>query len=49
MSVVHLACWSFLMTVSVEALAGVIGIGDTVAGLTISAAGTSFPNILASM
>lgn len=49
MCIVHLACWSFLMSVTVENLAEWVGISQTVAGLTISAAGTSFPNILASM
>mmetsp|Transcript_61336 Transcript_61336/g.168383 ORF Transcript_61336/g.168383 Transcript_61336/m.168383 type:complete len:750 (+) Transcript_61336:558-2807(+) len=49
MCIMHLACWSFLMSITVEKLAEWIGISQTVAGLTISAAGTSFPNILASM
>ena len=44
-----LIAMSFVMTVSVEALAEKIGISDAVAGLTISAAGTSFPNLFASM
>jgi len=44
-----LIAMSFVMTVSVEALAEKIGISDAVAGLTISAAGTSFPNLIASM
>jgi Ca2+/Na+ antiporter len=44
-----LAVLSFVMSISVEALAHTIGISDTVAGLTISAAGTSFPNVFASM
>jgi Ca2+/Na+ antiporter len=40
---------SFVMTISVEALAHTLNIDDAVAGLTISAAGTSFPNLVASM
>jgi Ca2+/Na+ antiporter len=40
---------SFIMTVSVQAIAGKLGISDAVAGLTIGAAGTSFPNLFASM
>eukprot|EP00615_Pteridomonas_danica_P012280 CAMPEP_0114335976 /NCGR_PEP_ID=MMETSP0101-20121206/5403_1 /TAXON_ID=38822 ORGANISM="Pteridomonas danica, Strain PT" /NCGR_SAMPLE_ID=MMETSP0101 /ASSEMBLY_ACC=CAM_ASM_000211 /LENGTH=577 /DNA_ID=CAMNT_0001467753 /DNA_START=618 /DNA_END=2351 /DNA_ORIENTATION=- len=40
---------SFVMTISVEALANTLNIDDAVAGLTISAAGTSFPNLVASM
>jgi len=40
---------SFVMTVSVQAIAEKLGISDAVAGLTISAAGTSFPNLFASM
>jgi Ca2+/Na+ antiporter len=40
---------SFIMTISVEALAKVVHMSDAVAGLTISAAGTSFPNLVASM
>jgi hypothetical protein len=47
--VLWLAVLSFVMSISVEALAHTIGISDTVAGLTISAAGTSFPNVFASM
>jgi len=46
---IHLGIFSYLMSLSVEKLAGWIGMSETVAGLTISAAGTSFPNILASM
>ena len=44
-----LVAMSFVMTISVEALAEKLGISDAVAGLTISAAGTSFPNLFASM
>lgn len=47
--VVWLALLSFVMSISVESLAHTVHISDTVAGLTISAAGTSFPNVFASM
>ena len=47
--IIHLGIFSYVMSLSVEALALWLGISETVAGLTISAAGTSFPNILASM
>jgi Ca2+/Na+ antiporter len=47
--VAWLAVLSFVMSISVEALAHAMDISDTVAGLTISAAGTSFPNVFASM
>eukprot|EP00756_Hemistasia_phaeocysticola_P038739 Hpha_TRINITY_DN16778_c5_g1::TRINITY_DN16778_c5_g1_i1::g.77584::m.77584/K13750/SLC24A2, NCKX2; solute carrier family 24 (sodium/potassium/calcium exchanger), member 2 len=49
MSVVWLAGMSYLMTFCVESLGKLFGISELVMGLTVSAAGTSFPNVFASM
>eukprot|EP01065_Artemidia_motanka_P013882 TRINITY_DN1783_c3_g1_i1.p1 TRINITY_DN1783_c3_g1~~TRINITY_DN1783_c3_g1_i1.p1 ORF type:complete len:742 (+),score=221.37 TRINITY_DN1783_c3_g1_i1:94-2319(+) len=48
-SVVWLAVMSFAMTYCVETLGKLCGISELVMGLTVSAAGTSFPNVFASM
>eukprot|EP01065_Artemidia_motanka_P050255 TRINITY_DN8551_c5_g1_i1.p1 TRINITY_DN8551_c5_g1~~TRINITY_DN8551_c5_g1_i1.p1 ORF type:complete len:746 (+),score=217.43 TRINITY_DN8551_c5_g1_i1:78-2240(+) len=48
-SVVWLAIMSYAMTFCVETLGKLMGISELVMGLTVSAAGTSFPNVFASM
>eukprot|EP01065_Artemidia_motanka_P001700 TRINITY_DN10789_c1_g1_i1.p1 TRINITY_DN10789_c1_g1~~TRINITY_DN10789_c1_g1_i1.p1 ORF type:complete len:780 (+),score=299.03 TRINITY_DN10789_c1_g1_i1:109-2340(+) len=48
-SVVWLAVMSFVMTYCVEQLGALMGISELIMGLTVSAAGTSFPNVFASM
>eukprot|EP01062_Namystynia_karyoxenos_P002039 TRINITY_DN10708_c0_g2_i1.p1 TRINITY_DN10708_c0_g2~~TRINITY_DN10708_c0_g2_i1.p1 ORF type:complete len:777 (+),score=265.21 TRINITY_DN10708_c0_g2_i1:75-2333(+) len=48
-SVAWLAAMSYAMTFCVETLGKLMGISELVMGLTVSAAGTSFPNVFASM
>eukprot|EP01062_Namystynia_karyoxenos_P002046 TRINITY_DN10708_c0_g5_i1.p1 TRINITY_DN10708_c0_g5~~TRINITY_DN10708_c0_g5_i1.p1 ORF type:complete len:790 (+),score=285.72 TRINITY_DN10708_c0_g5_i1:101-2371(+) len=48
-SVGWLAAMSYAMTYCVETLGALLGISELVMGLTVSAAGTSFPNVFASM
>eukprot|EP01062_Namystynia_karyoxenos_P002045 TRINITY_DN10708_c0_g4_i1.p1 TRINITY_DN10708_c0_g4~~TRINITY_DN10708_c0_g4_i1.p1 ORF type:complete len:762 (+),score=222.99 TRINITY_DN10708_c0_g4_i1:81-2366(+) len=48
-SVAWLAAMSYVMTFCVETLGKLLGISELVMGLTVSAAGTSFPNVFASM
>ena len=49
MSVFWLALMSFVMTECLEKLGLLLGIDAMVMGITFSAAGTSFPNVFASM
>jgi len=49
MSVVWLAVFSFVMTDCMELLGPVFGISDFIMGVVFAAAGTSFPNVFASM
>ena len=48
-SVGYLALFSFVMTESMEMLGPLFGISDFTMGVVFSAAGTSFPNVFASM
>ena len=48
-SIFWLAVMSFIMTDCLEVLGLLVGIDDLVMGITFSAAGTSFPNVFASM
>jgi len=49
MSVFYLAMFSFVMTESMGLLGPLIGIDDFIMGIVFAAAGTSFPNVFASM
>ena len=49
MSVFYLAFFSFIMTECMETLGPLVGISDFVMGVVFAAAGTSFPNVFASM
>jgi K+-dependent Na+/Ca+ exchanger-like protein len=49
MSVFFLAVFSFIMTDCMELLGPVFGISDFIMGVVFAAAGTSFPNVFASM
>jgi len=49
MSVFYLAMFSFIMTESMGLLGPLIGIDDFIMGIVFAAAGTSFPNVFASM
>merc|ERR1740138_1571378 len=49
MSVFYLAFFSFIMTECMENLGPLINIDDFIMGVVFAAAGTSFPNVFASM
>jgi Ca2+/Na+ antiporter len=48
-SVIFLAIFSFIMTDCLEVLAPIFGISEFIMGVVFAAAGTSFPNVFASM
>eukprot|EP00923_Selenidium_pygospionis_P007323 GHVN01012536.1.p1 GENE.GHVN01012536.1~~GHVN01012536.1.p1 ORF type:complete len:1047 (+),score=205.04 GHVN01012536.1:108-3248(+) len=48
MSMMWLAAFSFVMCIAADATACILGVPKSLVGLTIAAAGTSFPNVFAS-